>query len=185
MLDKLLPLLLEDGLLQFGRFERDSGIVPMLLNWEMLPAYPTTLNYIVELMGSRIAGHVERLVCPADSIPLGVGISLRTQIPLVYSRGKGQDPVHDLVGAYDVGHPAVMITNTLPPPSQTQQFIAQAQKVGLHIHQTIALTAMAHTMEGKSIALIPLAETLTWLQTHGHITPHQAEITRAWAANTL
>jgi hypothetical protein len=183
MLDKLLPLLLENGLLQFGRFERDGNVVPLLVNWDMLPAYPETLHYIVELVSSNIPVDVERLVCTADSVPLGVGVSLHSQIPLVYSRGKGQDPVHDLVGAYDVGHPALLLTNALSSATHTQQFITQAKKVGLHIQQVIAISDVGNAHADDAMkALIPFAEMLAWLEGRGQITQGQAQAVYGWHA---
>ena len=182
MHDKLLSMFLENGLLQFGRFERDGEFVPLLLNLELLPSYPETLHYVVEQAAASIISPVERLVCTSDSVPLGVGVSLQTQTPLIYSRGKGEAPVHDLVGAYDVGHPAALLMNMLPPAVDLAHFVAQAQKVGLHIQSVFALVgddAPADTPYKVNV-LMSIDAMMDALEQGGQVAQGQAQTVRAW-----
>lgn len=98
--------MLRAGLVQFGLFGPDGA--PVKLNCELLPAYPDILAQVAA-SAAEIATQPlpDRLVCTAQAVPLGVALSLRTGVPLVYSRGSDGPGVEDLVGAYDVGHPAL------------------------------------------------------------------------------
>jgi hypothetical protein len=184
MHDNLLAMLLENGLVQFGRFEHDGKIEPILLNLELLPSYPETLRFVVEQAALKIEHDIERLVCPSDSLALGIGVSLQKQIPLVYSRGKGELPVHDLVGAYDVGHPAVLVMNLLQDVSEVEHFIAQALKVGLHIHHVFAVLSIgefeANNKSYTISVLMSLSELVSQIEQQGHVAHGQANAVREW-----
>jgi orotate phosphoribosyltransferase len=182
--DKLLMMFLENGLLQFGRFEREGQFVPILLNLELMPSYPETLQYIAGQAAENIGDSFERIVCTADSLALGTAISLKTNIPLVYSRGKGEIPVHDFVGAYDVGHPALLVMNVLQGATEVEQFIAQAKKVGLHIHQVFAVTDTGkYQLDNTEInvnVLMPLSEIIDASEQQGYLAHGQANAVRDW-----
>lgn len=182
--DKLLAMLLENGLLQFGRFERDGQVAPVLLNLELLPSYPETLHYIAEQAAQKIGRGFERIVCIADSLSLGTAISLKTNIPLVYSRGKGELPVYDLVGAYDVGHPAILVMNTLQSATEIQYFVARAKQVGLHIQQVFAVIDVdknpSHDAEININVLMQLSEMLDTLEQQKSLAQGQVNAVREW-----
>lgn len=135
-MNKLTGLMLEAGLLQFGWFEPEG--IPLRLSLEMLPAYPDILAQIVA-EGMKHTSNMNRLVCTIDALPLGVGLSLKTNIPLVYSRGSGEAPYHDLVGAYDIGHPALLLVNALDNTESTTKLIHKARSVGLQIQYIVAI----------------------------------------------
>lgn len=140
--------LLDTGLLQFGLFEEGGIKMPYRLRLEMLSAYPELLQNIVyhgiqSLMGVQ---RFDRLVAHSDVIPLASAISLSTSASLVYSRGRGELPVFDLVGAYDVGHPTCLIVNTIT--DDIQAFLSNADKVGLDIHTILELVSVGNSIEG-------------------------------------
>jgi len=66
-------------------------------------------------------------------------MSLQTRIPLVYSRGRGEGPVQDWVGAYDVGHPAALLCNVLPDWETFIKWHSQLMSVGLELVQVLAV----------------------------------------------
>ncbi len=141
--------LLETGLLQFGLFQEDETQLPYRLRLEMLSAYPELLQNVVyrgvqSLMGIQ---SFNRLIAHPDAIPIVSAISLHTSVSLVYSRGRGELPVYDLVGAYDVGHPACLVVNSITPDIHT--FLINAQKVGLEIHTILEIVSL-----GQKIANI-------------------------------
>ena len=140
--------LLETGILQFGLFVEKDTAYPYRLRLEMLSAYPQLLQTVAYRGVQTLATMTpfDRLVSHADAIPLATALSLNTGISLVYSRGRGEIAVHDLVGAYDVGHPSCLLVNTLTP--ETQQFLIGAQRVGLEIHSVLELVATGETLEG-------------------------------------
>ena len=129
-----LPVLLaETGLLQFGYFEVGK---PYKLLLDLLPSYPHVLDELVN-EANPMVGQVDHLVSTLDAIPLGIGLSLRNHIPLVTSRGHSTAPVHNLVGAYDIGHPALLLANQ--PTANLRQLISDALTVGLDIQSIVVL----------------------------------------------
>jgi hypothetical protein len=179
--DELEYLLLEAGLLQFGSF---CDATPFRVNLEMLPAYPDVLHTIV--IQSKLlldSAHISRLLCASDAIPFGVGLSLEMNIPLVYSRGSTDNPVYDLVGAYDIGHPTVLLANIRDRRQELSELIAKAGKAGLEIHSTLAIldlgiTTPSHTFE--QISLLRLPDLIRSLVKTKQIPTGQAQAVRSW-----
>jgi hypothetical protein len=127
-MDALIEQFWGAGLIQFGRFED----VPFKIQFELLPSYPDIwANLFDRLMPKADLTRYERLLAPADSVPLGTILSYLANVPLVYSKGTSREGVHDLLGAYDVGHPALFIANTWQQSHEA--LIHKAQKVGLEI----------------------------------------------------
>ncbi len=137
---ELVQLFVETGLLQFGRFHDSSGVRPFLTNLDYLPAYPEILKLLAVEAAHRLDGlAAQRLVASAESVPFGVALALETGLSLVYSRGQGREAVHDLAGAYNVGHASVLLLNTLETLISLQPFITGARRVGLEIQTVIAV----------------------------------------------
>lgn len=139
--------LLKSGILQFGYFvTEDNQARCYRLRLEMLAAYPQLLQTVV-YRGvqslSQVKAH-DRLVCQLSSIPLATALSLNTGTSLVYSRGKNLPAVHDLVGAYDIGHPTCLIVNHIT--ATTSDFIARCRAVGLDIHSVLELVALGQSL---------------------------------------
>lgn len=130
--------LLESGLLQPGIYEAAPHSLWQL--WlEMLPSYPDILSAIASEVTKTMADiSVDRLVCSSLALPLGTLVSTQTGLPLVYSRGHGETPVRDLVGAYDVGHPAGLLVNSVNETG-IENIIRGGQSVGLEITHVIAV----------------------------------------------
>jgi hypothetical protein len=139
--------LVQTGMLQFGYFVDGEEISPYLLRLEMLPAYPAVMQHILYLAVQALpAGHYDRLVAHCDAIPLGTALALQTGIPLVYSRGNGEGAAFDLVGAYDVGHPALLVVNSIQ--SEMSRLVAQCRGVGLEISAILELVSLGKMLEG-------------------------------------
>ncbi|MEL6151121.1 MAG: hypothetical protein AAFR56_15970, partial [Chloroflexota bacterium] len=71
------------------------------------------------------------ILCPFDTLPLATLISQIANIPLVYSRGRGEPAVDDLVGAYDINHPTLLLANTTTGDGALGQLQTDARRVGL------------------------------------------------------
>jgi hypothetical protein len=175
-------LLVESGLLLFGWFntEAEKGI-PFRLHLDMLPAYPDVLKAFAAAAKEH-THDVSRLVCLGDSLPFGVALSLETGIPLVYSRGSERDAVHDLVGAYDIGHPAVLVANSWTDSQTTHQFIYNARKVGLDIQRAVALLEI-HPLRVSGLTafrMLTLSEVVNTLEKENRLPAGQAAAVRQW-----
>jgi hypothetical protein len=153
---------------------------------EFLPAYPDVLQCVVDLARPLLnEDSVSRLLCTADALPLGVALSVQTQIPLVYSRGSASPPVHDLVGAYDSGHPAVLLTNVLSDEKPITILAAHAKRAGLEAHRLIAIIDLGTTVPPHGLetqAILKLPEIVRKLASSGKLAVGQAEAAEYWLA---
>lgn len=181
-------LLLDTGLLQFGRFGHEENTSPLAFRLEMLPAYPDVLREVIRRAKVLLNGvQVNRLLCVSDSLPLGIGLCLETDIPLVYSRGSDEAAVHDLVGAYDMGHPAVLLLNVLEKYQTISPLVANAARVGLEVHTlfTVVDFGVAHVPPSFSVfSLLRLPDMLDDLVQQGKLPAGQAEWVQAWIADS-
>lgn len=163
--DSLIHRLLEAGLLQPGIFEEKADIG---WHWrlDMLPSYPDVLAELASGITPMLQGMpIDRLVCTQAALPLGVLVSSQTHLPLVYSRGQGEAPVYDLVGAYDIGHPTCLLVYQ-SGDTQIERIIGAGQSVGLNI---VSVMALVH--DAAPPLAIPLYSVLS-----------SADVQRVWQA---
>lgn len=140
-------LLIEYGLVQFGRFADENGdFAPFKLHLDWIPSYPDVLEAAAFEVQKHFRVHgksihqFERILCPVDALPVAALVSAETGIPVVYSRGFGEPIVHDLVGAYDINHPTLLLTNAHPSPGVSFEKLRQsADRVGLRVAFTLSL----------------------------------------------
>lgn len=172
----LTAALMQCGLLQFGTFGEDSA--PFHLNLHMLPAYPDSLRQIAAQAAPLVQPY-DRLVSMADAVPFGVALALQTGIPLVYSRGSQDAAVHDLVGAYDIGHPAVLLANT--PDADGAALIEGARRVGLNIHHMLVIVDTGQMVDGVDMqALLSLRSMADRLAKDGTLPDGHARLVAQW-----
>lgn len=179
----LAELLLEAGLLQFGRFINGENSDPVRISLEMLPSYPDIVLHLAEVAAQLIADHqIERLVCTSAALPFGLALSLKTRIPLVYSRGNNEPPIYDLVGAYDVGHPTALLTNILDSETHLVNSIANARRVGLNVTRVVAILQIVPISTLSVLPLVNLSELIATLQQRGILPCEQANAVQEWIA---
>jgi len=192
-LDSLGIALTRAGLIQFGRFVQPDGVIwPVAVHLRWLPSYPALLRDVAASLGTLLDGvKADRLLTTTDAIPLGVALSLHTNLPMVYVSGEERDytAAFAIEGAYDVGHPTVLLADTLIDPAQAQAITALAQRVGLEVHTILsvldmglgaheALTAAGYTLR---CALV-LREVLPVLAEEGLIPPTMRATVENWMA---
>lgn len=169
--------LFQNGILQLGMFATPHGMRSYRLRLELLPAYPQLIAPIVDRIRRTLQGRLpryERLVADADSSVIGGIIAHQLDVPLVYSRGRGDAPAIDLAGAYDVGHPAVLIVNAITP--NTEAFIAGCVRVGLDIHTVVPIIGTVHTIDHiNSHPVFHLYDIVSHLQQAGEISEDQRQ----------
>ena len=172
----LAALLLETGLIQFGRYE---GGKPYRLQLDLLPSYPDVLDTLIE-MAEPLVGEVDHLLSTSEAVPLGIGLSLSKQVPLVYSRGSNSAAVHDLVGAYDIGHPALLLANQ--PEARLEQLITRAHSVGLEVRSIMVIVddGAWHPKTLPLQSLIDLRSIVNVLVTDRTLPAGQAQRVTAW-----
>ncbi len=188
MTTELTRLLVEAGLLQFGRFSHDGKETPFLFSFEMLPSYPHVLRAMIEQAKALLSRvRINRILCTADAIPFGISLSLETDIPLVYSRGiKGSPPVRDLVGAYDIGHPVVVVTNIFGSLDPLTQLATDARQVGLEVHIFLAIVDLGIALLPQAtqvFSLLRLPDVITKLVDGNQLPSEQGRAVLSWIAS--
>jgi hypothetical protein len=171
-------LLFKYGLIQFGRFANPDGTTqPFKLNLDWLSSYPGALEAAAKEITYGIDLHnikVERILCPFDTLPLATLVSQKTKIPLVYSRGRGEPPVVDLVGAYDINHPTLFLVNAYLSNQSHTSLLKNADRVGLKTKHAYALVDAGNpTMNGN--ASVGWADVLT-IDALAELALHRGEI---------
>jgi len=141
---ELMTPLYEAGLLQFGRFDGQ----PFRHNLQMLPSYPQLLRQVAQSAAMRVDASVyDHLLCTQTSLPIAVAISQIMMKPLVYSQGSNLPPARDLVGAYDVGHPALLVVDVWDNNETLQHLINGAGRVGLNVIDVVAVLDVSGAVE--------------------------------------
>jgi hypothetical protein len=101
----------------------------------------------------------------------------------VYSRGSGDQPVSDLIGAYDIGHPALLLTNSVGWEAYPAALISGAKRVGLEVHTLLTILETRPVNEGvKVLSLLRLGDVVNAIEAAGRIPVRHALAVRDWAA---
>lgn len=181
--DKLFMAIFEAGLLQFGQFKSGAQFDPFRENLHLLPAYPDILAAVANaLLAITHSVKIERLVSSAAAVPLGTALSLKSHIPLVYSKGSDESPVNDLIGAYDVGHPALLVTNVLTRHNDgITRLLRNGRRVGLEIQQVAAVLQIGKPAIYDDVTLYSLFTLESIIeQSKGMIPQGQAVAVQKW-----
>ena len=181
------------GLVQFGRFERPDGAVwPVMVNLLWLPSYPALLRDVAAALVPLMKGiAADRLLTTVDALPIGVALSLRADVPLVYPYGEIRDytAAFAIEGAYDVGHPTLLLSDVLIDAQHANQITALARKVGLEVRGVLAVVDLGlgarEELKGAGYAVrcvLRLDEMLPVLAEAGVLPPRMRETVKAWLA---
>ena len=135
--------LAEVGLIQFGRFEQDDGAIwPVALRLRWLPSYPALLAQVAAALADLLPdGQADRVLTTHEATPLGVAVGLASGVPVTYPFGELRDytAAFAIEGAYDVGHPTVLVADVLAAATQAADLTHLARRVGLNVHDVIAV----------------------------------------------
>ncbi len=181
--------LADAGLIQFGRFSQpDGSIWPVQVHLDWLPSYPALLRDVAAALADLLGGQpADRLLTTPTTIPLGTALSLHTGLPMTYARWSAPDRSPAIEGAYDVGHPTVLLSDVLTDAEHARQLIGLAHHVGLDVHSvlvTLDLGLGAHRQlqaEGyRVLRLMALPDLLDSLAERGHITTSLCTALRRW-----
>ncbi|MFW5709301.1 MAG: hypothetical protein ACOCX5_03670 [Chloroflexota bacterium] len=179
-MDELYEQLMACGLVQFGQFGPDAR--PLAIHAHLLPSYPDVLQAMVHRADpTRFHLTVDRLVCSVDALPFGVAFSLTSAIPLIYNLGTDQPGVYDFIGAYDVGHPALLIANTWSADALSIQLINKAKRVGLEISGILSLFDIGQPVDGMAVySVVDIQTMVDSLVAESRLPPGQADAVKAW-----
>lgn len=179
------------GLIQFGRFVQPDGQVwPVALHLRWLPSYPALLKQTAAGLAALLDGiNADRILSTVDAIPLGVALSLYTERPLVYPYGEVRDytAAFAIEGAYDTGHPTVLLADSLIDAAQAHSITTLARRVGLEIQAVLAVMDLGLGAREDLLAsgyrvrcLVALGDNLAVLEANGWLTPAMRVIVQKW-----
>jgi len=184
MNEGLIDWLWNTGILQFGYFVKDEGVSPVRFCPEYLPAYPQLLIELAQQTLSQLNfSEIDYLLVTADSVPLGVACSLETGLSIVYSRGRGEPVVYDLVVSYNSGHTTTLLTNCINNVATLETFISTARSVGLETHSIVSLLDMKTIDELAGIpvrSVFRLVDVVQELLAIGRLTDGQTQAVMKW-----
>ncbi|MCC7451219.1 MAG: hypothetical protein IT324_27660 [Anaerolineae bacterium] len=141
------------GAIQFGQFERQPGVFePLALNLRLLPSYPAILRRLAAELAplATITGLTHLLTTPA-AVPLGVALSLATDMPMVYPAAGDS---HTIEGAYDYYVPTVLLTDVLADGTAERALIKRVQGMGLEVKAVVA--ALDLGIDGRTVGDVPV-----------------------------
>jgi hypothetical protein len=172
------------GILQFGYFVTGDRVAPVRFCPEYLPAYPQLLAEVTKFILDHLdVSGIDHLIVMADSVPLGVACSLQTDLSLVYSRGRGEAAVYDLVGSYNSGHMSVLLMNWIEDQMTIEKFISNARGVGLETQAIVTLLELypVGQLAGKPVrSVFRLVDFVQELLTAGRLSEGQAQAVVKW-----
>ncbi|RPJ02292.1 MAG: hypothetical protein EHM39_02145, partial [Chloroflexi bacterium] len=121
------------GLIQFGRFvQPDDSTWPVAVNLRWLPSYPALLGETAAALHPLLDGiTADRLLTTAEAQTTGEEQSLRDSLRRDKTYGEVRDytAAFAIEGAYDVGHPTLLLSDVLIDAAQADQVTALARRV--------------------------------------------------------
>lgn len=187
----LIQGLAQDGLVQFGRFVHEDGAVwPVALRLQWLPSYPACLREIAgALVPDLAACDADRILAAAEAVPLSVALGLLADVPVAYPYGAVRDytAAFAIEGAYDVGHPTVLVSDVLLDAAHAETITALARRVGLNVSAVLAVVDVGlgarERLEASGYGvrtLFSLRDMLRVLADQGMLPPLMRHTVEAW-----
>ena len=178
--DQLALSLLQTGLLQFGHFVEADTERSWKLNTALLPSYPDVLWQLGQMGQQHITNMtIDRLLSrKGDAQHVAQAMSFASRVPLVYHGRDTGNPVLDLVGAYDVGHPTCLIVNDAATSLADGSLLAEASRVGLDVIAIIAIytTGLPLSSDKPVHLLLDIPALARSLATSAHIPVRLADL---------
>ena len=166
--------LIECGLLQFGLIGQD----PWRLHVDLLPSYPELLHKLATLTEPQVEG-VDRLLAANGAMAWGNALALRCCMPLVYSRGE------ELLGAYDIGHPTLLLACGQERDAELLALMERAGRVGLRVRSMVSLLDSGRDrLAGVPVhPLVNLEDLVQQLVSAGTLPAGQGRLIKRWLLN--
>lgn len=185
-MDNLLYQFHQNGLIQFGRFiAQDQQTTPLQLSFEFLPSYPQLLVDTAQQLVTLCAQNFDTfdfLFCAAEGIPLGMAMSLQTHKPLLYSTHRTSH-ARDFIGAYDVGHPAVLISPVFDDEEKIARLARDIQRVGLEMVGIVSLLTLSRPKRLQVVSLYDIDTVLSTFESQEWLPQTQSAHVQTWLAN--
>lgn len=188
---ELVVSLAQAGLIQFGRFSQPNGAVwPVAVHLRWLPSYPRLLRDVAGVLAPRAAATgADRMLTTQEAIPLGTAVSLAAGLPMVYPYGRvyNHTPAYAIEGAYDVGHPTLLLSDVLLDAAQAEVITRLARRVGLEITLALSVLDLGIGAQAELVragfavdVILTLAEALPILEREGLLPARMRAAVENW-----
>lgn len=136
--------LLEAGCVQFGRFTLKSGLQsPIYLDLRLLVSHPSLLRSVSSALADRARELTfDRIAAiPYAGIPIGVGLALEMDRPLIYPRRevKAHGTRRAIEGAFEPGEVALIVDDLITRGDSKVEAIAPLEAAGLIVEDILVL----------------------------------------------
>lgn len=181
-MNEYIQLLIETGIVEFVLFNLNGTEAPIRFNWEYLPAFPDALKklaYTVQSVLNQV--QVDRLLVPNEALPLGLAVSLQTNVPLIYNKAE-REAASNLIGAYDTGQIAILIAYDA---DNIAPLVLKAHQVGLKVISAFSVMKIGDVESRQQISWhfgIDLGEVIQELTGSGQLSQGQAQAIYDWIA---
>jgi hypothetical protein len=165
--------LLRLGLVQFGHL---NGL-PFAFRTELLPSYPGLLRLAAEMAVPQVH-HAQRLFATTRDLPFALAVALVSGLPLVVAQQvEGRWTVN---GAYDIGHPAVLLLTRAEQRHDVNDAVALATRTGLILDRALALFAARQPLPADTRALTTLSDVVAYAECTRKLPAPMAQAVREW-----
>jgi uridine monophosphate synthetase len=197
MLERELALALFDiGAFQLGEFKLKSGLMsPFYLDLRLLISYPDTLRLAVEIMAEMIRDiSYDRLgAIPYAALPIGTGLSLRVNRPMIFPRKEQKDygTSRAIEGKFQAGERILVIDDLITRGDSKLEAIAPLQAAGLVVKDIAVIVdresggVQSLAASGVKVhAALRLTQLLDILEEAGKLDSANRKSIDAWLAGT-
>lgn len=190
--ESLITSLHDIGAIKFGEFTLKSGETsPVYLDLRMLVDRPPTLRRVARMMLALSAGlSFDRIAAiPMAGLPIGVALSLASDIPLIYPRlnPKAHGTERFIEGTYRPGEQVLVIDDVISRAHSKLEAIRLLETVQLHVTDVFVVIdrqmsgARYLAEQGYNVhAIMTLQDVLDTLLALDRITDDQHHFITAW-----
>jgi len=191
-IEELSLALCDVGCVQLGQFKLKSGLLsPIYVDLRLLVSYPPLLRRVGSLLAERAQAFQFDVLAaiPYAALPIGVAVSLATDLPLVYPRKEIKDygTERSVEGTFKRGQTALLIDDLITKGHSKIEAIVPLEAAGLKVKDVLVLVDREQggveelDAHGYAVhAVLTLSQILDVLVGAGHLTPARRDEVKLW-----
>jgi len=194
--EQLVRGLFEANAIKFGQFVlKDGSTSPFYVDLRVLVSYPRLLWTVADaFLGELSALEFDRVAAlPYAGLPIGVAISLRGDLPLIYPRREAHrtGTARLIEGEFTPGETAVVVDDVVTSGGSKLEAVAPLREAGLQVRDVVVLIdreqGATEALREAGLQVRPvttISEVLGMLHRLGHLEANQLEEALAFVARS-